>query len=170
MRRALLRSYALMHPLLELPVDLVEPGDLLRIENFPDPVAGLLMEGLELRSAPLLQLLMLFFRILHDLAELLGLRVREAQLPRQATDHTAPRWSPSVQHARVPTIIEHAAAADNDTQKKRQGEIDVSAARHLGFALLPSVGPERPGAKSLDASSAKRGSLAVAAATSSPAK
>src|SRR5207245_184626 len=65
--------------------------------------------------------------------------------------------------------IEHAAAADNNTQKKSQREIDVNTARHLGLPLPPSVGPERPGAKSLDASSAKRGSFA-AAATSSPAK
>src|SRR2546425_1631143 len=98
MRCAPLRSHALARPLLELPVDLVEPDNLVRIENFPDPVAGLLMEGLELRSELLLQLLMLFFCVVHDLAELLGLRVRQIQLPRQATVHHAPRGSPSVQN------------------------------------------------------------------------
>src|SRR2546425_468609 len=92
-------SHALVHPLLELPVDFVEPGGLVRVQNFPDAVAGLLMEGLELRPELLLQLLMLFFRIIHDLAELLDLRVREVQLPRQPTDHSAPRGRPSVQNA-----------------------------------------------------------------------
>src|SRR6266567_3467994 len=99
MRRALLRSLPLVHPLLELPVDFVELGDLIRVQNFPDAVAGLLMEGLELRPELLLQLLMLFFRIIHDLAELLDLRVREVQLPREPTDHSAPRGRPSVQNA-----------------------------------------------------------------------
>src|SRR2546425_550879 len=103
MRRALLRSLPLLHPLLELPVDFVELGDLIRVQNFPDAVAGLLMEGLELRPELrpelLLQLLMLFFRIIHDLAELLDLRVREVQLPREPTDHSAPRGRPSVQNA-----------------------------------------------------------------------
>src|SRR5947208_5135149 len=84
------RSPGPSSPFVMLADNLIEPGQLVGIEDLPDPVAVLFTKSAELLVHLRFEHAMLLVILVHDAFKLADLRGREVEVVRQRFDHSLP--------------------------------------------------------------------------------
>jgi hypothetical protein len=110
--------------------NLIEPSQLLGIEDLPDPAAVVFPKSAELLVHLSFEHTMLLVVLVHDAFKLADLRGREVEVVRQRFDHALPVET-GTPIAGPQGIKKEAAGTHHDAQHKGHYEINVSAAGHF---------------------------------------